>query len=81
MDWSDKDSFLKRLPRHRLLERRGNFNWADGEQTAEWLRRQTDKYEEEHSSGPGLVCYLRNISLSSFVRRKGSYGTTEEWNG
>jgi hypothetical protein len=73
MDWSDKDSFLKRASSPiDYLEKGAVFlNWADGEQTAEWLRRQTDKYEEEHSSGPGLVCYLSQHFVEQLCSSEG----------
>jgi len=73
MDWSDKDSFLKRAsyPTDYLEKGAVFLNWVDGEQTREWLGRQTDKYEEEHNSGPGLVCYLSQHFVEQLCSSEG----------
>ena len=73
IDWSDKDSFLKRAssPTDYLEKGAVFLNWADGEQTAEWLRRQTEKYEDEHSCGPGQVCYLSQHFVEQLCSSEG----------
>ena len=73
IDWSDKDSFLNRAshPIDYLEKGVVEIKWADGEQVAEWLRRQNEEYEEKHNSGPGQVCYLSQHFVEQLCSSEG----------
>lgn len=73
IDWSDKDSFLTRAstPTDYLQKGAVFLNWADGEQSRQWLRRQSDTYEQEHGSGPIQVCYLSQHFVEQLCSSEG----------